>query len=352
MTNMRINMITNKACMFLLVMLLLAGLTGCQNKAADTRSIPQIEVAIIEEDNLNVESETPKQDINKIKETLGISAEDLKDSYWRAVYYETFSFGDMEEYITEYDDDYYRFMDVTFSGDKTAEFRSIVGDNYESASGIAEWKITENGDVVLDNVTPFEGMRYGYGFVPRFSLVSPEYAPNNEEGLISIEYMEGCVYFRKMPKSDPFEGVDLTNADRLKQAIEQSKFDGNDITGEWVLLSSETDGDKWYALESGVECILYVGDTYVNYQYTDSTGYREDYYGMNMTYDDMALYTDLPYGYTIYFHPDPMDYEGRYEYMSFGMAPDGEYLIVQMRVDEIGQEYPTVSYLTFQRGFG
>lgn len=170
--------------------------------------------------------------------------------------------------------------------------------------------------------------------------------------MLSLEYMEGCVYFRKMEKSDPYEGVDLANADKLKQALEQSKMNGQDITGEWVLLSCETDGDKWYALESGIECVLYIGDTYANYQYTDSTGYREEYYGMSMTYDDTALYSDLSCDYSIYFHPYYSEYEDRYEYLNFGMAPDGEYLIVQMSADEIGSEYPTQKYLVFQRGFG
>lgn len=366
---MRIDLMINKTCKYLLVMLLVGGITGCQHKKADSENIPlpQSEEATIEEtvnndeikedgsaiDEAKDEHASSETDANEKKESLRISEEDLSDSYWRALYYETFRLGESEEYITEYDDYYYRYMDVVFCDDKTAEFRSIVGNNYESVSGKAKWKITEKGDVILENMTPFEGMRYGYGFVPRFSLVDKEYAPNHEEGLISLEYMEGCVYFKKMEKSDPYEGVDLANSDRLKQAIEQSKINGQDITGEWVLLSGETDGgNTWYALESGIECVLYIGDTYANYQYTDSTGYREVYYGMNMTYDDMALYTDLSCNYSIYFHPDPSEYEGRYEYLNFGMAPDGEFLIVQMNVNEIGQDYPVQKYLTFQRGFG
>lgn len=344
---MRMNSIINKTCKFLLVGLLISGLTGCQNKEADSRNVPQTEETIIEE------AQNDEIIGNEItKENPTIDETDLNDTYWRAVYFETFSLGDLEGDITEYDEEYYRFMDVTFSNDNAAEFRSIVGDNYESASGKAQWRITEKGDVILEYMTPFEGMSYGYGFTPRFSLVDEGDAPNHEAGLISLEYMEGCVYFRKMEKTDPFDGMDLANASRLKQALEQSKMDGQDITGEWVLLSTETDGNKWYALENGVECILYIGDSYANYQYTDSTGYREEYYGMRMIYDDMALYTDLACTYSIYFQPYTSEYEDRYDYLNFGMAPDGEFLIVQMTASEIGQDNPTRSYLTFQRGFG
>lgn len=371
---MRRNLIKNKASLLLLLALLVGGLTGCQNQKADTKSISQTDEAVIEETTENTETqenveiegeasaieesetkpekESSETDLKEKKESLRLKEEELNDTYWRATYYETFQIGEAEAYITEYDEDYYRFMDVLFSDDKTAEFRSIVGDNYESASGRAQWRITEKGDVILENMTPFDGMRYGYGFIPRFSLVASEAAPKHEEGLISLEYMEGCVYFKKMEKTDPFDGVDLANSDRLKHAIEQSKMNGQDITGEWVLLSGETDGNMWYALESGVECVLYIGDNYANYQYTDSTGYREEYYGMHMTYDNMALYTDIACDYAIYFHPDPYEYESRYEYLNFGMAPDGEFLIVQMTVSEIGQETPVQSYYRFQRGFG
>lgn len=114
------------------------------------------------------------------------------------------------------------------TGNKTASFRSFVGDNYESASGKAQWRISDMGDVVFDNMTPFEGMTYGYGFIPRFSAVDAKEAPNHEEGLISLEYMEGCVYFKKMEESDPFEGVDLANASRLKEALEESRRNGQE----------------------------------------------------------------------------------------------------------------------------
>lgn len=363
---MKMSLIKNKTCIFLFAVLLIGGLTGCQKKP-DNKSMPQIEETVSEtdvkndEDNENLtagetetkeESDSSKKDITEKKELPKLKEEDLSNSYWRAIYYETFELGEMEAYITEYDDTYYRFMDVSFFDDKTAVFRSIVGDNYESASGKAQWRITEKGDVILENMTPFDGMSYGYGFIPRFSLADAEYAPNHEEGLISLEYMEGCVYFKKMEASDPYDGVDLANSNRLKQALEQSKMDGRDITGEWVLLATETDGNKWYALENGVECVLYIGDTYANYQYTDSTGYRDEYYGMKMIYDDMALYTDIGCDYSIYFQPYASEYEGRYEYLNFGMAPVGEFLIVQMCVQEIGQENPTWKYLTFQRGFG
>lgn len=349
---MRMKLIINKTFTFLLVTLLLVGLTGCQNKKNDIQGTTNAEEAIIEETKNDVEGMSVESDANENKDITSFKDEDLSGTYWRAEYYETFPWGDLEGDITEYDEDYYRFMDVTFYDDKTAEFRSIVGNNYESVSGKAQWRITEMGDVILENITPFEGMCYGYGFIPRFSLVDGEYAPKHEDGLISLEYMDGCVYFKKMEKTDPFDGVDLTNSDRLKQALEQAKVNDQDITGEWVLLSTETDGNKWYALESGVECVLYVGDMYADYHRTDSLGNIESYYGMRMTYDDMALYTDLECDYSIYFHPDPSEYEGRYEYLNFGMAPDGEFLIVQMTVGEIGQENPTQSYLTFQRGFG
>lgn len=370
---MRKNMIINKTGKLLLAALLIGGLTGCQNKNADTIGTPQAgeivaeedkgdeavgEDSAIGEDSATVDDEvkdanaSSEQGTTEEKEALRLTDEELNDSYWRAVYYESFSIGDLEADIVEYDDDYYRFMDVSFSGDKTAEFRSVIGDTYESASGMAQWRITDRGDVILEDMTPFDGMCCGYGYIPRFSLVDSECAPNHEEGLLSIEYMEGCVYFRQMEKSDPYEGVDLANSYRLKQVIEQAKMNGQDITGEWVLLSCENDGNKWYALESGVECVMYIGDDYANYQYTDSYGYREVYYGMRMTYDDMALYTDLSCDYSIYFHPDPYEYEGIHDYLSFGMAPDGEFLIVQMTVSEIGQDDTTQSYLTFQRGFG
>ena len=341
---------------------LLAGaLAGCGNEAADTEQVPGAADTVVEEATENgadteLEETKTKGDtalsdaVDEEKNgAIGLQEQDLNDSYWRAVYYESFAYGDLEAYVTRFDEDHYRFMDVTFGSDKTAKFRSIVGDSYETASGEAQWKITPNNEVVLEDMEPFDGMRRGYGYIPRFYPADPENTPNHEEGLLALEYMDGCAYFQKMEASDPFEGMDLANADRLRAAMERARWEGHDITGEWVLFSGETDGNMWYASENGIECVLYIVDTVATYQYKDAAGNQEAYYGMKMTYDDMALYTDLPCSYSIYFHPDPSEYEDRYEYMNFGMAPVGEELIVQLSVFEQGQEDMTQSFLTFRK---
>lgn len=341
---------------FLAAATLMLSITGCQGEEQNNIDISrkqnsQNDAKGLAEETTEVKEIHDVQTENVVeKDALIIKAEDINDTYWRAVYFETFPVNESDGYVTEYSDAYYRFMDVYFSADNTAELRSIAGESYEPVSGKAEWRIPDSGEIVLEDMKPFDGMDYCSDFVPRFYQVNSEYAPNNEEGLLALEYMDDCVYFKKMEKNDPYEDIDLANANRLKKALEQYGEEG--LTGEWVLLSGETEGYVWYALESGIECTLNINTKSCDYSYKDAEGYNEAYYGMKMTYFPETLYTDFPCDYSISFSPDPAEYKGKHERLQFSMAPNGENLIVLMFTEEEGFDYPLMCMYTFQRGFG
>ncbi len=343
--------------------MLMGSMAGCQGQSNTENTSVQAEDTAASEENQNtsetgdenVSAENAKQqeDVNENIESVQTEIPDYNNTYWRAVYFESFPYyEDMELDIMEYSEDYYRFMDVYFADDGSAEFRSVVSDNYERTSGQGQWKTTDKGYIVIENMEPFEGMLRTNSYIPRFYMADSKDAPNQETGLLALEYMDGCVYFRQAEHDDPYAGIDLANADRVRQAFEQSKYNGQEMTGEWVLLSAEIEGDVWYALESGVECTMYIGDDYATYRYRDNAGYTEEYYGMKMTYEKQPLYTDFPCEYSISCNPNPAEYEGRFQYLNFTMAPDGEYLIVQKYMETEDQSYPSVCTYTFQRGWG
>lgn len=360
---------------FLMTILLLLSLVGCgklpkinsassgadvaesaEDIASDVNSDKDLDSATEEEASDEVikpsEEELPsEEEIVSDDSKADIAQIKYEGTYWVGVIEENYGYlGDSESGYMELPTDYFS-CDVFFYDDGKAFLRVVMGDEYDQISRMGDWVSDGNGGVRIMNAVQPNGEDLGYYasmLIPHF-LPAGDDAPDYEKQLISLDYMGGTIYFEQkdMPTSeeDPFRGVDLYNAQKVRDCI---AADG--LEGEWVLHSGEYDGEKWYALESGVVSTIYIYDHYMSFSHT-AEGEEERYDYMTLVYDDIALYEGHPCSYSLTAIPDTEEYASYYRYQEFSIAPDGDYLTL-IRYIESKEGNSIVLKWNYQRGWG
>lgn len=341
----------------LFTMMLVSSLTACGKKTpATTLDVETKEVTQDEQTNPETPTQVEQTENDKATtdETLGPVIQ-YAGTYWTAVYQEFYAYEEgTEPTIYELPDEDHA-VDVFFYEDGTAFLRNVIGNQYAEYSCRGDWREDGFGGVRFDNIVSPEGedMEYFQSFLVPHFYPAGDLAPHGEKDLIAMEYMDMCLYFKQAtpPETDPYDGIDLSSVKKTKDFIKEQELDG-----EWVLYTIESEGETVYALDEGIQCSLELQNHYLYYSYQvpldDGEAFYENYYYIPITLVEEKLTADSSCEYKLYAEPGEADLSDWYDKVTFEMAPEGEYLIVYKYNKMKNSPEQTWNLYKFQRGWG